>query len=262
MEDQMKKTALLLFTCSVAASCQSASPNSQLLITFAPERGTFTLHEPVFVEMTISNVGSSDSRIDLGKNRKTHVAFDLAGPAGEARGTLRLSESGAGATGVISLPAGEAYRQQILLTEWFPFRESGSYSLVGKVDNGPQAAFRIVIGPRDDAALVQVCIDLATRILGAAGIEQWRLVQALSYIEDPIAVPYMGRVILAEKRFSTPLISALARIGTAAAVEAIILAFDQKEDQDLREFARTTLVGLAERTTDAAIRQRIQDVVK
>lgn len=238
----MKKMAFALFLCAVGASGQTVGERVALITAFRPVKESYTLHEPVPVELTLENSSTRDVEVDLGKNRKGRLVFDVSSPDGKVHRNLLLAQSGAGSTGVVVLAPGQTYRQEVLLNEWTSFVDVGRYTGVGRVKGGQPVSFILRIEPRDEKALGEACADLVRRILEARGLDKWELIRALSYIEDPVGVPYIVQVLQLEPRLSSPLVSTLGRIGTSGAVEALFLKLEDTEE-DSRGLARNTLAS-------------------
>jgi len=258
----MRTTASTALICWALASCPDSVAGAPLT-AFRAAKESFALYEPIFVEVSVENSEGREIRVDLGKNRKGHLVFDVISPDGSQHDDLRLPDPGAGSTGGVAVAPGETYRQQVLLNEWFPFREPGTYRVFARVDGGSPSTLLIRIEPRDDKALHVVCSDLVQRILQAKGHEQLELARAFSYIEDPVAVPYVARMLSADALFHSQylLLVSLERIGTPAAAEVLISTLKSK-DEDSRDLARDALSRLAGQTSNEALRDRIRSALR
>lgn len=231
------------------------------LTAFRPVKEHFTLHEPIYLEFSVENTQDREIKIDLGKNREGRFVFDVVSPDGTQHNNLRLQDWGAGSAGVTSVAPGETYRQQVLLNEWFTFTETGDYNVLGRVDSGSPSSLLIRIEPRDERTLHLVCRDLVQRILAAEGYRQDEVTRGLSYVEDPVAIPYIASILQANVLSQYPLVRTLERIGTRDAVEVLISALKSK-DEDVRKLARNTLSRMAEQTTHEAARDRIRSALR
>ncbi len=128
--------------CCGAAQCRS-SGDSPLTVTFSATEPAPTLHEPVYIGVTIRNEAIHTVEIDLGADRKANFQFLINCPgAVSARPPGRIP-SGYGSLGLISLSPNQAYHQRLLLNEWYLFDSPGDYSVrtglcpefCGKVDS-------------------------------------------------------------------------------------------------------------------------------
>ena len=256
----MRTIALAVLMYGALASCPDTT-GAAPLAAFRPAKERFTLHEPIYVEFTVENTEDREIKIDLGKNRKGCFLFDVVGPDGTQHNNLRLQDWGAGSAGVTSVAPGETYRQQVLLNEWFTFTEAGDYNVLGRVDGGSPSSLLIRIEPRDEKTLHLVCRDLVQRILQAEGYRQDEVTRGLSYVEDPVAIPYIASILHASIPSQYLLVRTLQRIGTPDAVEVLISALKSR-DEDVRKLARNTLSRMAEQTTHEAARDRIRSALR
>jgi HEAT repeat protein len=103
--------------------------------------------------------------------------------------------------------------------------------------------------------LDQVCARLESAV--SAGYGDLDAAEALAFINDPIAVPHIARVLSVDQRFGWLLFSALGRIGSADAVETLI-SYLSGSTEEARSAARVGLSRLLQTTTDPAIKSRIK----
>jgi hypothetical protein len=258
----MRRFAFALLACALLAPPLGAGQSPAIRTNFRPAKPHFTLHEPVFLEFTMENAEAQEIKVDLGKNRKGSFSFDVVAPDGTRHDNLRLPLGGVGSTGVVALAAGETYRQRVLLNEWFGFAEPGDYRVRARLGAGAAGSFVLTIHERDGEALQRVCRGLLETVFRSPVVlEQIEAIRALSYVEDPVAVPYMARVFEANNRYQYMLVGTLERIATPAAVEVLIWSLS-RGDEDARPLARGSLSRMAGKTTDQAIRDRIQSVLR
>ena len=166
-----------------------------------------TLHEPVAIEFSLRNQSAEVVTIDLGYGREGNFQFEIIQPDGSTfsppplprhEGITRLPE--------LSIPAGETYRQKLILNKWCPFSKPGDYrigvTLRSVIRRGPGAHSEIVfsqelalrIGERDPKHLNEVCANLAKDGMSSNAQTALDAVGLLSYVQDVIAVPYLARL--------------------------------------------------------------------
>jgi len=220
-----------------------------------------TLHEPVAIDVLITNIVSDEITCDFGFDGNGAFNFSVLTPDWKIMLPERLREE-IGEGGVRHLKPGDQYSKRILLNHWFQFESPGAYrisvamelpiiigkSAVGHIgptdENGHQseeAVFDLTILSRNEVVLKERCDDLLQKIqeIGESTTEKLPLVEELSYIKDPIAIPYLA-MLLKSKVFAANGLYALQRIGTDEAIEAMIPA-TQSEDKALAASAKSLL---------------------
>ena len=234
---------------------------------------TITLHEPVTLIFRLSNRTSQAVKVDLGQDRKGSFSFVVTGPDGVRRKLPAYSREGIGRIGRFSIKPGETYSQNILLNEWYDFPSPGEYQLAGQLmrpitlDDGvsqeTDPGFRITleISPRDEVALTKRCDALASLVERTNSSEEaLDATLALSHVNDPIAVAYLRRTLVAQKSVEPIAITGLERIADDAAVTALAEA-TKSQSVDTARLARASLDRIEKRTNDAQIRQRIEGIL-
>jgi hypothetical protein len=220
------------------------------------------------------------------------VKIDL-GPwsYGRLRATLtrpdkQISESryssGFGPSGIVSLAPHSFYETPLLANRWFDFDEVGTYvldiALPGPLRNESGAALShsikgrtiVNVGLRDPEQLQRICADLTERATKeplhaedrvSADEDAMRAADALSYIKDPVAVPFFVKLLRSEARWQDRAIQGLARIADRESIEVLISQL-RNQSQDLREQSREALSRVERTTKDIAIQQRIRDTLR
>lgn len=231
------------FLCAVAsvwfglfagATGVGAMEDMSLAVTFSPANSVPTLHEPIYIDVTIRNHTAQTIQVDLGQNRKANFEFLIKTPSGDTVRPPRIIREGIGRVGRIPLTSGQTYQQRLLLNEWYQLPEPGDYDvearLVGKVGplDGPwtkaewsaQLALRIL--PRNEEPLRNICEELAEVAVRPDSSEAAsNAALTLSHIVDPVAVPFLERV-LKESYFGKELaIQGLGRIANAEAIHVL-----------------------------------------
>lgn len=228
-----------------------------------------TLHEPIIADLFVDNGLDEEVTVDLGHNRKSNLAFTIAKGDGPAIPLPKLSEDGFGAMGIITLLPTEQYHQALLLDEWYRFESVGAYRIEVHLSEpvrtqsgrlvmaqGSQA-LPLQIRSRDADRLAEVCRRLARAATEPSNVVvATEAAQALSYVRDPVAVPYLQSV-LTNGRLVRPY--AVVGLGWVANHEAIgiLIAALNGEDAELDSLVRRTLTRIHEDERDPAVKKQI-----
>jgi hypothetical protein len=89
------------------------------------------------------------------------------------------------------------------------------------------------VTPRDPKRLDSVCEGLRKGAMNVNAWEASKAALALSYVDDPIAVPYLGRVLEESFAGKEAAISGLARIGNAEAVQ-LLTSYSATADPEMK----------------------------
>jgi hypothetical protein len=164
---------------------------------------------------------------------------------------------------------GEDYQQPLLMNQWFPFRTVGTYFLTSQLTTDIEVSgdgsqppksqtIRLAVNARDPQRLTIVCADLARQVEQAPNAEAAQEpALMLSYVEDPIAVPYLAQVLSSHKLTDHLVIPGLERIGSDDAIKALLSALDDKfgETADL---ARQALTRMEDRISDPVLKETVR----
>jgi len=280
--DWLDHAAIVLGSVAFAASISlgvgqtngSHPPDQPVTISYAIAAQQVTLHEPVILAFNVTNGSSEPIKLNLGEDRKGGFSFILTTPDGVKRQLPTYISEGVSALGTFSIQPGESYSQNLLLNEWYGFSEIGKYELEGHladplvigigVGYRRDAGFRatLEIGPRDELALAKTCEALANQIDASNSYQQSAdATLALSYVKDPIAVPYLRRALLSKKLVEPLATKGLEQIANEAAVRVLIgvLSIDYAETAVL---SRSALVRIRNQTRDPELRQEIDNASK
>lgn len=214
-------------------------------------------------------------KLFLGEDRKAGFSFTLTKPDGTTVKLLPYRPEGLSVSGTLSVQPGESYSQHLLLNEWYDFSTQGIYGIdarliqpiLGENDvsfggNTGRSA-RLEILPRDELALSKKCNDLASAVEGASSASQEAADAALAlrYVRDPIAVPYLLRVLRAQRLVENFAIKGLEDIANELAVKALIDG-SKMEYADTALLSRSALARIRNKTRDSEIRQEIDTAMK
>jgi len=235
MEKSYSRVAIILFVVFVAGTLAGQTTTDvPLTVSFSAPESAPSLHEPVYIDVTIQNRSAQTIEVDLGIKRKANFQFIIETPGGVTVRPPRLISSGIGPLSRIPVGSGQTYQQRLLLNEWFQFDLPGDYSvkatLLATVRSVEGATLKkewsgqipLWVQPRNEDRLRSICQDL---VEAAVNPHDSRIARdaafALSYIVDPVAVPYLEQV-LKESYFGKELaIQGLGRISNAEAVRVL-----------------------------------------
>ena len=124
-----------------------------------------------------------------------------------------------------------------------------------------EARLSLVILPRNEAALRKRCEALFAKLREAheySEIEQ--IAEELSYVRDPIAIPYISKLIEKQEEWSA--LEGLRRINTDEAWEAMIPIINSKSDKTTAAYAKQILRQKMPEIRNFRIREKIADAVR
>ncbi len=247
----------------------SMAQPAEVKISYSLAAPKITLHEPVMIVFQVTNNLDEPVNLDLGQDRKAGFEFSLTKPDGVKMQLPILTHEGLALGGAFPLRPGESYIQSLILNEWYDFASEGRYELEGHlvnpvvINSGARynggAGFRatLEIGPRDELALAKTCDTLTNQIEASDSYQQSsEATLALSYVKDPIAVPYLRRALLSKKLVEPLAIKGLEQIANEAAVRVLIESL-KVEYADTAVLSRSALARIRNQTHDPELRQEI-----
>ena len=115
--------------------------------------------------------------------------------------------------------------------------------------------------PTDEHRLGTICEDLSSEAIRAAHTDEGlQAAEALSWIRLPLAEPSLARLLPLDSLGSVLAVNGLARIGTPAAVKALIVAFDHANPW-ARLAIKNRLQELNPQTVAPELRQRLDSIL-
>ncbi len=191
-------------------------------------------NQPVFLNFTIQNGLAETINLDLGQNSKEAFLFTIVFPDGKTTQLPQLRSQGIFRKGDLSVKPHQTYTQKLLLNQWIEFTSPGKYILEGKlaspVKNGEEviaidSSFSLVLDvkPRNPRHLEEISAMLAQRIMDSTNYEEnSEAALAFSYVNDPVAVPFLQKVLTSNKMVEPIVIKGLERIGGKESVQVLI----------------------------------------
>ncbi|MFZ0707418.1 MAG: hypothetical protein WAM71_17595 [Candidatus Korobacteraceae bacterium] len=232
-----------------------------------------SVHEPVLIKVSISNNTEQTVKIDLGPDRVGSFRFICERPDGTRVTLKRQQREGIYRLGILSIPAGQTYTEDIVLSEWMDFDVPGEYKITAElqssVSGGDGKSYGILsfqsklflhVAAVDKAHIEKICENLFQKILLARSYEDAAAAaRALATIKEPEAVRYLVQAT-SLWHLQPITIPALAQTGGRNSIEALISLL-RANDPDTRAIARSTLGRLESQTTDAADKRIIRDAL-
>jgi len=221
------------------------------------------------IDFVVNNTSAETLEFDLGPDRKENFRLTLTRPDRTTRAN-QLQINGPAREGKITIPPGQSYRQKLLVNEWFDISQQGTYTVSVEmitpirskkgqvITNGANGRFTIQVLSRDPNKLGEVCDALFNQMMTS---DEYELVcesaVALSFIKDPVVVPYLERMLKTDKMVELVAIQGLARINDREAVEVLINAL-KLQKYGISVSARSALSRIEVETKDPSLKQQIR----
>lgn len=204
-----------------------------------------SLHEPVFIGCAVVNPTKQVQRVDLGANRVGAFQISVEPPKGPATFDLQLEQGGLCAGGERELPPRSELEERMLLQRWHSLAAEGRYiisvALKLEDDRVCAAPLRLDILPRDTAKLSAVCASLSeTALAHGDPVRSGDAAEALTYIADRVAVPYLKQLLTGGHNMQLLAIAGLGRIDDDAA-RTILRELCQNRNLEVAALSRRAL---------------------
>lgn len=268
---------LLLAMTAAAGADQRDVPKvpKQIEVHFRFQEKEVTVHEPVVVLFEVHNALSQPITVTVGALVRQFFDFSLTTPDGKMLrkdpfgGQVDIVTAG---SGKITVEPGSEYKEPIVLNQWFPFTSQGTYSLTSKLTSEVETAdgsfqaesetAQLRVHQRDAVRLNKICAELEKQeeIASAVATAQFPA-QALSYVDDPVAVPYLARMLSAHTLAYAKAIPGLERIGNDEAVEVLLSALNENY-ADIAELATTSLGRMQDRIANPRLKETVRNAVE
>ncbi len=270
------RKGLVVLLALYASLLTSRSSSADEILKVNLVRSTISLHEPIQLQIMATNPTKRPIILDFGQPEPSSFSFEVI-PGG--KGIVRRLPSPLGAIafsagGEVTLAGGESYETKILLNDWLAFKTPGEFRLVvrfsGKVtsqgaDLSIQRRFvlPLEITARDPELLMRLCRGLGEEACQSRDLKAAQnAAKALSWIDDPAAIPTLERVLRCGYIERALAIRGLKRIGTREAIIPLIDA-GRSPDKDLADLALRALRDLlrARAELDPGIRRQIEELL-
>jgi hypothetical protein len=217
---------------------------------------------------TVHNATAQEASFDLGIDKRQFLHFSLTLPHGTTLESEPLYPEGLHASGKVVIPPGGDYEQLLVLNQWFRFDSVGEYFLAALLDTtiavGDRNRFRpsterlqFEVKDRDPARLTEICVGLTDQVKAAGNANEAREpALLLSYVEDPISVPYLSQLLDVRKLVENSAVAGLERVGNEDAVKVLVSALTAKYEETAN-LAQDALKRILQKTSDPALKRRI-----
>jgi hypothetical protein len=252
----------------------SASPGQLGLLSFSLAVDQISLHEPVIVEARVNNSTTGLIKADFGDNLKGGFHFKVTRPDGrEERTPPPPRREGMFIYGEVTLEPGESFVLRLALDQWFDFSELGDYVIEGKLGNPIETLdgstieeprrFRsgLRVLPRDARRLTSACSNLLSNAMNLPWQEAADFAEALSRVNDPVAVPYLEQLLESGDRLERYAIAGLERVGNLEAVRVLVNATETLGTEEAPR-ARGALLRIHDTTTDSRVKLEIENSIE
>lgn len=263
---------ILVAVVVVAGAPDHALAQGGLSVSYTLATAAPTVNEPVFVKFTVYNGRSAPVVADLAMNSHGYGGFQgkLTRPDARTEDGPTVTPGEWVPRNRVSIAPDETFTMLLPINKWFDFDVPGRYFL----EIGTRKALtteaglelpaltggnlEIEVGPREPARLKRICADLEGRALNSQAPGWFEAAETLSHIHDPVAVPYLARLLGTRDDLTYVLAEGLERIGDGPAVDAL-LAHANDGAEDRRNAVRSALAVIESKTHDPEILRKIQD---
>lgn len=230
-------------------------------------KALFTLGEPIILMFEVVNPFATPATLNLGYAREGGFMFTLELPDGSGIQLPRRRFRGEGPVLMsrFSLKSQEVYTQQLILNDWYEFKQPGRYRLISTILSSKakrsntnitceDLVLEFEIGPSDVQSLENVCAELLESIrqnisnFGKAS----DAAHALANVRNPAAVPFLEKAIIVNPAIDSFMITGLEAIGDTQAIRVLISMLSRNE-RNSSQFAqaRAALVEIEKRPQSA-----------
>ena len=217
-----------------------------------------TLHEPVVLSFAVENGLAQPINFGLGQDREQGFLFTVQRPDGLSVRLPQLHHEGISVLSPeVLVESGQTYTQKLLLNARFDFAIPGKYEIEVQLANPIQTQdgtnvadatefhTSLEIKPRDPEQLKQVCANLIKRLNASTSYEEAaEAANELSYIKDPIAIPYLKEALMSKQMVELIAVKGLERIGSDEAVEALTSAQKSQSRETVEELIKPALARI------------------
>lgn len=243
-------------------------------ISYVLDEQLHNVHEPVVLTFKATNALPKAIVLDLGQNRENGFAFRLLRPDGSTADSPSFTRNGISDIGTAILSSGESLSQTLILNDRFQFDVPGKYRIAGhlaqeitdekgdKLGSDPGFEKELEIVPRDEYSLRKVCQELSDHLDRSNSYSDAALIaRKLAVIDDPVAVPFLGKALHEGRLVEPIIISALVRIGNEQAAQVLIATLNTKTG-DSANAAQRGLTQIRSHTIDPFLRELIDRALR
>jgi hypothetical protein len=175
--------------------------------------------------------------------------------------------------GVVTLEPGQSFVVRLVLDQWFDFSELGEYVIEGElgkpihtldgstIDEPRGFRFGLKVLPRDAQRLGSACSSLLSNAMNLSWQEAEGFAEALSRVNDPVAVPYLEQLLEPGHPWERYAIAGLERVGNLEAVRVLVKATETLGTEEAPK-ARGALLQIHDTTTDSQVKLEIEKSIE
>jgi len=251
-QGSLRTNVLLILFQGVFGTQLLCAQNTSLQTTITLENPTVTQREPVILDVTFANTTGSSVEVDLGYAHDKLTVHVIDEQGRQLNDSQSYPREGKKFKQVLHLEDGSSSTAFLVLSNRFVFDKIGMYkievnsapTLGSSTSNTPvfNAVLNLAVLPRDEGVLKSSCSKLVARIWSSSDSESQAAAEALSSVNDAIAVPFLVDA-LKFRQFTPLMVSGLARVRTDAAVAALVSA-TRSIDPETRTLARSALAAI------------------
>ncbi len=234
----VRKVKLSLCAAVVLLSCGAAARAQQTLsVAFSFPQPVVQAYGPVYLDVALHNNSPERLRVNLGNHAKWNYDFLILEPDGTKTIPPPYRQYGPGPSSNVYVEPLSTEVRHVLLNDWYVFRKPGDYFVTVKLaalmrttsSTTWQAEFSdklpLKVEARNPDRLRETCTSLAASALSTnpqAADSAAEASFALSYIPDPVAIPFLARLLKeGAPAVRENAIHGLARIRTSEAVDVL-----------------------------------------
>jgi hypothetical protein len=263
----------LTFSIIALATAPSAAPlgipAKQVWCTGAAEQAAVTVNEPIWMRLECENRGATEASLDFFTG--SGVGWGVV-PNDGTIGCFTKDDAQNVPPNRVALAPGDHAAVRVLLNRWTGRLQAGmyrtrlvscagAYTIDAKGGQTLSDEVTVTVGPLDEKRLEKACKALTSQALNPAAAESARLqaAEALSWIDHPLAVPYLQEVMLKGRTAERLAVQGLSRIRTPEAVRVLVDAFDR--DAFLAIEIRDALLKMHSVGLDADLQKRVTNIL-
>jgi hypothetical protein len=243
-------------------------------VHFRFQEKAVSLHEPVVIVFEVHNGLSKPITVTVGALIRQYFDFALTTPSGQIlhKHNTPPPDMVTVGDGKVTIAPGEEYNEPLVMNQWFPFATQGAYTLTSKLTSDIETAdgsfqaeaetAQLRVNPRDAARLTKLCGELEKQVETAPNAEAAQEpARTLSYVEDPIAVPYLANVLSTNTLTYDKAIAGLQRIGNDAAIEVLLSALNNNAN-DIGDQASRALSRMEDGISNPRLRETVKKAIE
>jgi hypothetical protein len=264
-------TLSVLSLAAVPSALAVAGAADPIWCTVAAERQEVTFGEPVWLRLECENRSATSTALELSTG--SGAGWQIV-PSDGTIGCFPKDGAENVPPGRVPLPAGGRVTMRVLLNRWSGMLKPGSYrarlvscsGAFSRDSKGGRELSREVVfdvAPLDLLRLAEACKGLARTVVasGAPIDDRLQAAEALSWIDLPLAVPYLQDVMLKGSGQAVLLaVRGLGRIGSPEAVRALVEAYGR--DPILGMAIAATLQTTHASRLDAETQRRVDFILQ